>query len=78
MYIIKRAEMQFHFENTGVFKDLDFLTVVGLSHHLITQTLEKNLENRSPRRSTTLPNHSSKSLAFWKRSYDGFVTILDT
>ena len=61
--------MQFHSENTSVFKDSDFLTVVVLPHLLITQTLEKSLENRSPRRSTTLPNHSSKSLAFWKRSY---------
>ena len=69
--------MQFHCENNDLFKDSDFLTVVVLSHHLITQTLETCLENRSPRRSTTLPTHSSKSLAFWKRSYDGFGTILD-
>ena len=69
--------MQFHCENTGVFKDSDFLTIVVLLHHLITQTLEKSLENRCPRRPATLPNLSSKSLAFWKRSHDGFGTILD-
>ena len=55
--------MQFHSENTSVFKDSDFLTVVVLSHHLITQTLENSLANRCPRRPTTLPNQYSKSLA---------------
>ena len=68
--------MQFHYENKGVFKDSDFLTVVVLAHHLITRSLEKSVENHCPRCPTTLPNHSPKSLASWKRLCDGFGRIL--
>ena len=76
MCIIEKAEMQFHCENTCVFKDSDFLTVVVLAHHLITRSLEKRIENRYPRCPTTLSNHSSKSLASWKRLCDGFEKVL--
>ena len=70
--------MQFHGENTCVFKDSDFLTVVVWAHHLITRSLERRLQNRCPRRRTTLPNHSSQSFSSWKRFCDGFGTILDS
>ena len=74
--IIKKAEMHFYCENTCVFKDSDFLTVVAWAHHLITRSLEKRLEKRCPRCPTTLPNDLSKSLASWKCLCDRFGRIL--
>ena len=70
--------MHFDCENTWVFKDFDFLTVVVVADHLLMRSLQKSFQNQYPRRDMTLPNPCFKSLASWKRFCDAFGTILDS
>ena len=76
--IINIAKMQSDCENTGVFKDFPFITLVAFGHHLITRRPQKSIQNRSLRCSKTSPKRCSKSHTSWKRFRDGFGTILDS
>ena len=57
----QEAEMHFHRENTGVFKDSDCLTVVVcliiLSRRLLKKVLKIGLQDVPRRFQTTLPSH---------------------
>ena len=71
------AKMQFDCENTGVFEDFHFVTLVPFACHLSSRRLQKTLQNWCPRRPKTMSKRSSISVACPKRFHDGFGTILD-
>ena len=76
--LINIAKMQFDWENTGVFKDSGFVTVVVFASHLSSRRLKKTLQNWCPRRPKTIPKRSSISGACRKRFRNGFGRILDS
>ena len=67
--------MQSDYENISVFKDFDFVTVVGIACHLSSRRLQKTFKNYCPRRPKTMPKRSSISVASRKRFHNGFGTI---
>ena len=77
-YLLHIAKMQSDWENTGVFKDSGFVTVVVFASHLSSRRLKKTLQNWCPRRPKTIPKRSSISGACRKRFRNGFGRILDS
>ena len=77
-YLLHIAKMQSDWENTGVFKDSGFVTVVVFASHLSSRRFKKTLQNWCPRRPKTIPKRSSISGACRKRFRNGFGRILDS
>ena len=68
--------MQSDCENTGVFEDFHFVTLVAFAYHLSSRRLQKTLKNWCPKRPKTIPKRSSISVASRKRFHNSFGTIL--